>query len=209
LLACSTSAKPLLADQFETAVKSSNDGVFIFFKASWCGHCKQLTPAWQALEQNITNVKFFEVECTSDDGKELCTSNQVSGYPTLKFKKPNSTVLEMYEGERDEVTLESFVRMTLGPPCTMRAQENCTPESLEKLIEFSKLSFRARTKRVAKLKTAIEKSKSDTKQLLETLQAQYHEVLKMSKKNISLWQQSISLLENSDIEEDEDDKEEL
>ena len=88
---------------------------FVMFFAPWCGWSRRLYPTWQNLavkyNQNYENeqdVVIGKVDCTIESA--LCNSQDVRGYPTLKFFKygPDSGVMN-YDGERDLQSLASFI----------------------------------------------------------------------------------------------------
>lgn len=85
---------------------------FIKFYAPWCGHCKQLAPIWDEL-YNIHNqdLNVADVDCTTDEGRKLCTDFSVSGYPTLFFfpvEEEESGKYYEYQGIRSREMLERF-----------------------------------------------------------------------------------------------------
>ena len=51
-----------------------------------------------------------DVDCTAD-GKALCETIGVEGYPTIKWGDPNA--LEVYEGARDLAGLQKFAKESL------------------------------------------------------------------------------------------------
>lgn len=107
----------LNTDNFQSEIDGSN--YFVMFFAPWCGHCKKLAPTWSKLaeqkkEDSVTTVKIGRVDCTIDGN--LCSEQDVTGYPTLKFFKSGSSSEEAvkYRGARDLDALNSFVREQLG-----------------------------------------------------------------------------------------------
>ena len=88
---------------------------FVKFFAPWCGHCKKLAPVWDELAANHPDdMNVAKVDCTSAEGKPLCTDFGVKGYPTLLFFPPgkhtsgDSTSYFKYKGARDLQSLEKF-----------------------------------------------------------------------------------------------------
>merc|ERR1712117_373422 len=88
---------------------------FVMFFAPWCGHCKKLAPTWQ-------EVVVAKVDCTVETA--LCSAQDVTGYPTLKFFKSLETS-EKHRGGRDLDSLVAFIDEQMG-----RA-----PAKKEKLVE--------------------------------------------------------------------------
>ncbi|GAB0094447.1 Thioredoxin domain-containing protein 5 homolog [Sergentomyia squamirostris] len=100
----------LTGDSFEHAIEK---GVtFVKFFAPWCGHCKRLAPTWEELAVKFvgnSNVKIAKVDCTLGENKELCSSQEVDGFPTLHLYK-NGAKLEEYNGSRSLDALHEFVQ---------------------------------------------------------------------------------------------------
>jgi protein disulfide-isomerase A6 len=75
------------------------------FYAPWCGHCKNLQPAYEKAAKSLEGLaKVAAVDCDDDSNKPFCGQFGVQGFPTLKIirpgKKPGKPIVEDYNGQR-------------------------------------------------------------------------------------------------------------
>jgi protein disulfide-isomerase-like protein len=69
---------------FDAIVTKSTQPSIVEFYAPWCGHCKQLAPAYAKAASNLKGmVQFVSVDCTVEQG--ICQKLGVQGYPTIKI----------------------------------------------------------------------------------------------------------------------------
>lgn len=90
---------------------------FVMFYAPWCGHCKRLAPTWNDLavkytEKEEKDVVIAKVDCTIETA--LCSGQDVTGYPTLKFFKSGADSGVKYRGQRDIDSLAKFAEEQMG-----------------------------------------------------------------------------------------------
>eukprot|EP00591_Stephanopyxis_turris_P008194 CAMPEP_0195529584 /NCGR_PEP_ID=MMETSP0794_2-20130614/32185_1 /TAXON_ID=515487 /ORGANISM="Stephanopyxis turris, Strain CCMP 815" /LENGTH=123 /DNA_ID=CAMNT_0040660907 /DNA_START=76 /DNA_END=447 /DNA_ORIENTATION=- len=105
-VACAEPPK-LTAETFDAALEGKN-GIVKFF-APWCGHCKRMKPAFDQLHGEYdghAKVVIADVDCTQD-GKALCQSKGVRGYPTVKYYVNGEE--NDYRSGRDFESLKKFV----------------------------------------------------------------------------------------------------
>ncbi|XP_022904221.1 thioredoxin domain-containing protein 5 homolog [Onthophagus taurus] len=127
-------------DNFEDEIVKKNH--FVMFYAPWCGHCKRLAPTWEQLAEMLneedSNVRIAKVDCTVDS--QVCSSQDVTGYPTLKFFKVGESEAVKFRGTRDLPSLSAFINEQLG---TDSADNEILdiPQPLKGLVELTEDSF--------------------------------------------------------------------
>jgi protein disulfide-isomerase A6 len=85
------------------------------FYAPWCGHCKNLKPAWETAAKSLAGIaKVAAVNCDEEMNKPLCGQMGVQGFPTLKIvrpgKKPGKPTVEDYQGQRQAKAIVETVK---------------------------------------------------------------------------------------------------
>lgn len=85
------------------------------FYAPWCGHCKNLKPAYETAAKSLAGIaKVAAVNCDEEMNKPFCGQMGVQGFPTLKIvrpgKKPGKPTVEDYQGERSAKGIVNAVK---------------------------------------------------------------------------------------------------
>jgi len=84
-------AKHITTEDFDQEVTHSDKLVMIDFFAEWCGPCKMLAPAIDALSSEYEDkVKIFK--CDVDNEPELAGQFGVQSIPTIVFLKDGELV---------------------------------------------------------------------------------------------------------------------
>jgi len=135
-----------------------------------------MKPAWDKLMAEFADSKTVvigDVDCTAD-GKELCSTHGVQGYPTIKQGDPAS--LEDYNGGRDFDELKKFAS-GLKPSCSPSNIDLCDEEGKAKIEAVMALSDDEITKQISEGDDKIKTAGSDFDAALEKLQASYKELV--------------------------------
>lgn len=80
--------------------EETSDGVSIYVVLG-CGHCKKAKPEFTeaaAKFQDDPKVEFAAVDCTIQQA--VCSSNDIKGYPTLKYFSYYTKSTKPYDGGR-------------------------------------------------------------------------------------------------------------
>lgn len=129
------------SESFSAEVPKKNH--FIMFFAPWCGHCNRLAPTWEELAQTFnkdeSEVKIGKVDCTTDTA--LCSDQDVTGYPTLKFFRTGESDSVKFRGTRDLASLTAFINEQLGNVQEDTESEPTAPEPVNGLVELTEETF--------------------------------------------------------------------
>lgn len=83
----------------------------IVFAASWCGHCQNLKPIIEEMEQS-QRINYHIVRFEETDQSQISHFNKfdIKGFPTLVVYVPNLNTSFYFKGDRDKKTILAFVR---------------------------------------------------------------------------------------------------
>ncbi|KAK4647877.1 uncharacterized protein QC761_105290 [Podospora bellae-mahoneyi] len=93
------------AKSYDRLIAKSNHTSIVEFYAPWCGHCKNLQPAYEKAAKNLAGIaKVAAVDCDDDANKQFCGQMGVQGFPTLKIVRPKKgggkPMVQDYNGQR-------------------------------------------------------------------------------------------------------------
>jgi len=143
-----------------------------------------MKPAWDKLMKEYeghATAGVFDVDCTAE-GKPLCDSNGVRGFPTIKYGDPNN--LEDYEGGRDFDDLQKFASENLKPSCGPANLDLCDDDKKSQIEGFLAMSDDDLNAEIAKKDEEIEAAESTFKSEVEKLQAKYESLMADKDKTI-------------------------
>ena len=97
-------------NNFESEVLNSDKTVLLDFYADWCGPCKMLAPAIEALEGEIPEAKFCKVNVDNDP--DIARLFKVQSIPFIALVK-NNTFLDFSVGLVPKDKLSALIRENL------------------------------------------------------------------------------------------------
>jgi len=131
-----------------------------------------MKPDWDKLMAEFEgNAKIIvgDVDCTAE-GKPLCDSNGVKGFPTIKHGDVAN--LEDYQGGRDFASLKKFAD-ELKPLCSPSNMDLCEPDQKAKIEELMALSAEDLDAQIKAGDDKIKAAEETFNTELEKLQAAY------------------------------------
>ncbi|MCJ1334794.1 hypothetical protein MMC09_000059 [Bachmanniomyces sp. S44760] len=103
---------------YDKLIAKSNQASIIEFYAPWCGHCKNLKPAYEKAAKSLKDLaNVAAVNCDDENNKPFCGNMGIQGFPTLKIVKPGKKtgkpVVEDYHGGRTAKDLVDAVKQAI------------------------------------------------------------------------------------------------
>lgn len=161
----------LTAANFDELVFKDDVSSFIKFYAPWCGHCKAIAPAWEALGATYADSSgqlIGSVDCTAH--ADLCERFNIQGYPTVKLLQAGNTDLQDYQGEMGAEALQTFAAERLVPACTATRKEVCSVAQLEDLNGFLEMPTEQRVAELERISAPLKEEEEKLEKLNERLE---------------------------------------
>ena len=76
--------------------------VVIDFFATWCGACKMISPKFEAMAGEMSNVVFLKVDV--DEAEDVKEEYNISAMPTFIFLKNGQKVADLMGANADKLT---------------------------------------------------------------------------------------------------------
>nr|CAI5826400.1 unnamed protein product [Callosobruchus analis] len=117
---------------------------FVMFYAPWCSHCKKFSPQWEQLAELLneddSDIKIAKVDCSADG--QLCSNQDITGYPTLKFYKVGDSKGIKFRGTRDLPSLTNFINEQLREGDEQEDESGEVPQVMKHgLVELTEKTF--------------------------------------------------------------------
>jgi len=129
-----------------------------------------MKPDWDKLIEDFKDSSsslVADVDCTTE-GKSLCETHGVKGYPTIKYGDPSD--LKDYSGGRTYEDLKKFADENLGPSCGPDTLDICSDEQKALIKKFQAMSLGKLDAKVRKADKEIAKIEGEHATLLEEMQ---------------------------------------
>jgi hypothetical protein len=143
-----------------------------------------MKPDWDKLAAEFKGSKTIlvgDVDCTAE-GKPLCDSNGVQGFPTIKHGDP--AALDDYEGGRDFASLQTFAK-GLKPVCSPMNMDLCDEEGKAKIEKVQAMSDDDIAAAIAAGEKELEDAETTFKAEVEKLQNTYQELQKTKEEAVA------------------------
>ncbi|KAG5642585.1 hypothetical protein DXG03_002536 [Asterophora parasitica] len=128
------------AYNFNDVALDSSKNVLVAFTAPWCGHCKNMKPAYEKVAAAFKPEGDCIVANVDGDDKknaDLGKKYEVSGFPTIKFFSKDNKEPVNYEGARSEADFVAFLNEKCG---TQRAVGGGLNEQAGRIAAFDALA---------------------------------------------------------------------
>lgn len=135
-----------------------------------------MKPDWDKLMTEFKDSKtalVADVDCTTD-GKPLCDSNGVKGFPTIKYGDPSD--LQDYKGGRDYAALSKFAKENLKPVCSPANIDLCDADKKKAIEDLQAMSEGDLEKKVKEGETKLSDVEKNFKESVEKLQKEYKQL---------------------------------
>ncbi|KAF2186988.1 protein disulfide-isomerase MPD1 precursor [Zopfia rhizophila CBS 207.26] len=127
---------------YDRVIAKSNYTSIVEFYAPWCGHCRNLKPAYEAAAKSLAGIaKVAAVNCDDEMNKPFCGQMGVQGFPTLKIVRPGKErgkpTVEDYQGQRAAKAIVEAVKDKI-PNTVKRVTDKTLDEWLQEKNETAK-----------------------------------------------------------------------
>ncbi|KAL1405437.1 hypothetical protein Q8F55_009068 [Vanrija albida] len=132
-------AKELDISNFDDVVDGSKN-VLVAFTAPWCGHCKNMKPAYEKVAKAFSgesNCVVAHVNADAAENKPLGARFGVKSFPTIKFFPKGSEEPVPYTGGRSEDAFAEFLNEHCG---TFRAPTGLLTDLAGKITSLDVLA---------------------------------------------------------------------
>jgi len=113
-----------------------------------------MKPAWDKLGDEYadsSSLIIADVDCTTPEGKDLCSKYDVRGYPTIKYFVDGDMEGQDYKGGRDFDSLKGFVEENLASKCDAENPVDCSDKEKTYIEKMKKKTEAERAAQLTRL----------------------------------------------------------
>jgi len=143
-----------------------------------------MKPDWDKLMDAFADSKtalVADVDCTAE-GKPLCDSNGVKGFPSLKYGDPSA--LEDYKGGREYDSLEKFADENLKAMCSPNNIDLCGEEKKAEIQKIQAMSDAELEAAISENSKLIDEAEEVFKNGVTELQEKYKKLMEDKEKGL-------------------------
>jgi len=132
-----------------------------------------MKPDWDKLMADFAGSAtqlVADVDCTAD-GKSLCETVGVRGYPTIKWGDPSD--LQDYQGGRSYDDLKKFADENLKPMCSPKNLDLCDDDKKAEIKKFQDMPLAELDAAIAVEEQKMEDAEAEFKAEVQKLQDKY------------------------------------
>ena len=124
-------------------VVDGSKNVLVAFTAPWCGHCKNMKPAYEKVARAFERedeVVVAQVNADAEENRDLASKYGVRSFPTIKFFPKGAADEPIpYESGRSEAEFVDFLNTWSG---THRTAKGLLNELAGRVSELDALAYR-------------------------------------------------------------------
>lgn len=118
---------------------AKHDFIVVEFYAPWCGHCKKLTPEYEKAASILSShdppIVLAKVDANEEANRELASTYEVRGFPTLKIMRNGGKIVQDYKGPREADGIVAHLKKQSGPASTeIKSVEDATTVIGDKVV---------------------------------------------------------------------------
>ena len=100
---------------FDQIALNKSTNVLVEFYAPWCGHCKNMAPAYEKLANAVARDEDLIIaKINGEEAPKTAERYEVRGFPTIKFFAKGSDEPIDYRSGRDETAFLKFLKDNAG-----------------------------------------------------------------------------------------------
>jgi len=94
----------------------------------------------ETLKKERPGVVVAEIDCTTQEGAELCSQHDIQGFPTIKYSSSGLENLKDYQQGRSAEDFTNFALENIRMPCDASDESLCNKVEMAFLEGLKKLS---------------------------------------------------------------------